>query len=170
MKLCHTIANHKSTTLLLYCLVLHPRRLSKMHVVMYILAHNMQKHTCNETTPTPQLSEQELTVQLVVVSVLCLFILCCLEALRKHCPLTWLAWPEWNSMKDGAGMLLEKAGVRQHWRWEGLEMWRGRPFVGGVYLWENSQAAQAEVMSGLFSYSSTKKTVWLCLRALSLFY
>lgn len=49
------------------------------------------------------------------------------------------------------------------------------PFVGEVYLWENSQEAQAGEMSGLFSYSSTKKRkelkpVGLCLRALSLFY
>lgn len=55
-----------------------------------------------------------------------------------------------------AGMLLEKAGVQQHRHWARLEMWRGSPFVGEVYLWENSQAAQAEVRSGLFSYSSTK--------------
>lgn len=59
-----------------------------------------------------------------------------------------------------AGMLLDKAGVQHHWHSEGLEMWRGSPFfVRGVYLWENSQAAQSEVMSGLFSYSSTK---WGC--------
>lgn len=69
-----------------------------------------------------------------------------------------------------AGMLQEKAGVQQRRHWEGLEMWRGSPFVGEVYLWENAQSAQAEVMSGLFSYSSTKRTVWLCLWALSLFY
>lgn len=56
-----------------------------------------------------------------------------------------------------AGMLLKKAGVQQLRHWEGLEMWRGSPFVGEVYLWENAQAAQAEVESGLFSYSSTKK-------------
>lgn len=42
--------------------------------------------------------------------VLYLLVHCCLEALRKYCPLTWLAWPECNSMKDGLECSLRKQG------------------------------------------------------------
>lgn len=41
----------------------------------------------------------------------------------------------------------------------GLRNVERQPLFGEVHLYENSQAAQAEVMSGLFSYSSTKRTV-----------
>lgn len=64
--------------------------------------------------------------------------------------------------KRWAGMLLEKAGLQQCRHQGGLLMWRGRPsfsFLEEVHLCENSQAVQSEVVSGLFSYSSTIRTV-----------
>lgn len=66
----------------------------KVCVVMGFLAPNMQKHTRNYTAPTPQLSEQDFFVQPVEMSILYPFVQSCLEALRKHCPLTRLARPE----------------------------------------------------------------------------
>lgn len=41
----------------------------------------------------------------------------------------------------------------------GLRNVERQPLLRAVYLCENSQAAQAEAMSGLFSYCSTKRTV-----------
>lgn len=41
----------------------------------------------------------------------------------------------------------------------GLRNVERQPCFGEVHLCENSQAVQAEVMSGLFSYSSTKRIV-----------
>lgn len=65
--------------------------------------------------------------------------------------------------KRWAGMLLEKAGLQQAPR--GLRnVERQTPFfflffLGEVHLCENSQAVGSEVVSGLFSYSSTIRTV-----------
>lgn len=88
------------------------------------------------------------------MSLIYLFVWSGLEALRKHCPLTGLAWPEWISMKDGKEKAKASTAVALR---GGLEKWRGSPFLGELYLWANSQAAQSEVVSGLFSYSSTVK-------------
>lgn len=79
-------------------------------VFMHVYAHNVQKRTCSNTASPPWLRGLQCATS-GDVFFLYLFVQCCLEALRKHWPLTWLAWSEWNSMKDG---------LECHWRKQGF--------------------------------------------------
>lgn len=143
---------------------LSPYRLTKMSSSMYISAQNIDNDTCNDRKKhIYTLSIHELNGQLAEISLFYIWPVWSWSP-EKTVPPDLAGMARMKQHERWAGMLLEKAGVQQHWHWEGLEMWRGSPFVGEVYLWENSQAAQSEVMSGLFSYSSTKGTVQLCLR------
>lgn len=142
----HAIANHASISWPL-CPSVYPCRRVKMCVFMRIPAHIMQKST------TIKWSSVCWLIRSVFISI-------CPDlswSPEKTLPHDLAGMARMKQHERWAGMLQEKAGVQQPRHWEGLEMWRGSPFVGEVCMWENSQAAQAEVMSGLFSYSSTKK-------------
>lgn len=101
MKHYYATAKHKSITWPLCCYHSIPAD-SQRRAFIYFLAQLKNSPKMNQTG-------LQCTARRGLL-VLYLLVQCCLEALRKYCPLTWLAWPECNSMKDGLECSWRKQG------------------------------------------------------------